>query len=173
MTMKKFLVAASAGALLLARVELATARPRTDRAACATAYTVGRELQQEGHLRQAEQAVADCVAGGCGRGLSKRCRLLRHQIQLDTPSVVPVVDQGGQPLVDVQVTVDGQPLTSRPDGRALPVDPGWHTFVFTAPDGAAVSEKVFIGLGQHNHPLHAALPPPRQPRPPAAVQGSP
>jgi hypothetical protein len=152
--------ALAALALLLARGgHGAPHRDRSDHASCLSALEVGRVLQQGDHFRQAETLLRDCLVPGCGPALNKHCRALHAQVLRGIPSVVPVVeDTGGQPLVDVEVTMDGQPLTSHPDGRSIPVDPGWHTFVFTGPDGASATEKVFIGEGQHNHPVPTSLP---------------
>src|SRR5256885_1949574 len=80
------------------------------------------------------------------------------QLGNDIPSVIPVVtDAAGSPRVDVQVTMDGELLTSRLDGRSLPVDPGVHEFTFSADGGVIATQKIMIVQGQRNQPLSVAL----------------
>ena len=46
-------------------------------------------------------------------------------------SVVPAAkDKKGRDIVDVKVSIDGKVVTETLDGKALPVDPGVHTFRF-------------------------------------------
>src|SRR5256885_1377897 len=68
------------------------------------------------------------------------------QLGNDIPSVIPVVtDAAGSPRVDVQVTMDGELLTSRLDGRSLPVDPGVHEFTFSADGGGTGAAFILWG----------------------------
>jgi hypothetical protein len=74
-----------------------------------------------------------CAKATCGGLLKQQCTNLYMQLESDIPSVVPLVtDDAGAPRVDVQVTMDGEVLTSRLDGRSLRVDPGLHEFSFSA-----------------------------------------
>jgi hypothetical protein len=150
-------------ALLLAGPGEAPGAPlRLDRAACHRAYGTAQSLERAGHLRQAEADLRSCMLPGCGAALARRCRRRWHALELDIPSVVPVVaDHRGQPVVEVDVTMDGELLTARADGRALRVDPGWHTFVFKAAGGATISERFFVAQGQRNQPIETTFPPPR------------
>src|SRR5262249_49517833 len=79
------------------------------------------------------------------------------QIQADIPSIVPVVtDETGATRDDVQVKMDGEILTSRLDGRALPVEPGNHDFSFEV-GGLAVSQKILMMEGQRNRQIAISL----------------
>jgi hypothetical protein len=150
-------------ALLLAAPVEAPARPASlDRATCHRAYQKAQSLERAGYLRQAEADLRSCMLPGCGAALTRRCRRRWQALELDIPSVVPVVtDHRGQPVVEVDVTMDGEVLTARADGRALRVDPGWHTFVFKAAGGATTSERFFVAEGQRNQPIETRFPPPR------------
>jgi hypothetical protein len=147
-------------ALLLAPAgEAQPAPPPLDRTACQRAYQSAQELGRAGHLRQAEADLRSCMFPGCGAALSKRCQRRWRELQQDIPSVVPVVaDQRGQPVVEIEVTMEGELLTPRADGRAVRVDPGWHTFVFKAAGGATTSERFFVAEGQRNQPIQVTLP---------------
>jgi hypothetical protein len=125
--------------------------------ACGVTFRSAVQLEQSGHLRQAKDMLLACMKPACG-GVKLRCTALFSQLEADTPSVVPlVVDEGGDPRVDVQVTMDNELLTSRLDGRALPVDPGLHEFSFSADGSVLASQKVMIVQGQRNRPINVAL----------------
>ena len=83
---------------------------------------------------------------------------LYAQLESDIPSVVPLVsDENGEPRVDVQVTIDNELLTSRLDGRALPIDPGMHEFSFTADGAVLATQRLMIVQGQRNRPIAITL----------------
>src|SRR5438105_4198057 len=95
--------------------------------ACLTAFRAAEASEQAGRLRVAKERLFLCAQPLCARAIRRQCALRFAQLDADIPSVVPVVqDEAGTPRADVQVAVDGEPLTSHLDGRALPVDPGTH-----------------------------------------------
>ena len=60
------------------------------------------------------------------------------------PTVVPMAkNAAGHDLSAVRVTLDGQPLRDLPDGTAIAIDPGEHTFAFEA-DGRHKTEETAI-----------------------------
>jgi hypothetical protein len=81
-----------------------------------------------------------------------------QQLDTDTPSIIPVVtDRGGAQTVDVRVTMDGELLASRIDGRSVDVDPGMHEFSFSTELGEVHSEQVLIIEGQRNRIISVEL----------------
>jgi hypothetical protein len=145
-------------ALVLSAKPGASAEPNKAKIkACGITFRTAVQLEQSGHLRQAKDTLLACMKATCG-GVKLRCTALFSQLESDTPSVVPlVVDEGGDPRTDVQVTMDNELLTSRLDGRALPVDPGLHEFSFSADGSVLASQKVMIVQGQRNRPINVAL----------------
>jgi hypothetical protein len=149
------------GAALLFCAKPGRAEPRSkgkERRACENAYKNAIALEQSAHLRQAKDLLLSCAKSSCGAVLRNRCASHYGQLEADIPSVVPLVTtETSEPRVDVQVTMDGELLTPRLDGRALPVDPGLHEFSFTV-DGTAIgTQKVMIVQGQRNRPLAVSL----------------
>ena len=146
---------------------------KNDKKACTDAYTQAQEKAQTAHLREAKELLAKCAKVVCGSFLQKECGTLYTQLEADIPSIVPLVtDDAGQPMVLVEVKMDGELLTSRLDGHALPVDPGSHEFSFGTDAGVFATRKVNIMQGQRNrtisvklkrgtNPSHAPLPAPR------------
>src|SRR5258708_27109498 len=124
---------------------------------CAAAYDSVRQSEGVGHLLQAKEQLLKCANSACSGWIRQQCSARYIQLEEDTPTVVPLAtDELGIVRVDVQVTVDGEPLTSHLDGRALPVDPGLHEFSFTA-DGVATKTKVMIVQGARNRPVAVTL----------------
>jgi hypothetical protein len=86
--------------------------------------------------------------------LARKCWTTHSELEVGIPSVVPVAtDDGGAPLVDVQLSMDGELLASRFDGRALPVDPGMHEFSFATGGHVFAVQRVLIAEGQHYRSL--------------------
>jgi hypothetical protein len=131
---------------------------KAERRACAATYKNALQVEQAGHLRQAKDLLLSCAKATCGALVKQQCTARYAQLESDIPSVVPLVsDENGEPRVDVQVTIDNELLTSRLDGRALPVDPGVHEFSFTADGAVVATQKVMIVQGQRNRPIAVAL----------------
>ena len=53
--------------------------------------------------------------------------------------------------------MDGQPLVSKLDGQALPMNAGPHTFHFEGPDGASLDVPILLKEGERNQTVSATL----------------
>jgi hypothetical protein len=119
--------------------------------ACLSVFRGAEASEQAGRLRAAKERLFLCAQPLCARAIRHECALRSSRIDADIPSVVLVVqDQSGTPESDVQVAVDGEPLTSHLDGRALPVDPGLRRFTFSKSGEVIARQSVMIAQGQHN-----------------------
>ncbi|HEY2900405.1 MAG TPA: hypothetical protein VGL59_07515 [Polyangia bacterium] len=128
-----------------------------DRRACQTAFMDGRQHLEAGRLREARRYFGTCADPVCGRSIEHECAARRTQLDGDIPSIVPVLlDRAGSPIVDAQVTVDGEPLTTHLDGRAFTVDPGLHEVSFDT-GSEVVAVKVLAGQGQRNQLVSASI----------------
>jgi hypothetical protein len=126
--------------------------------ACLTTFKDGQQLESHGRLRDAQQQYQSCANSSCGAFIKQQCSLRYSQLENDIPSVVAVaLDESGNPVADVQVSVDGQPLASKIDGRSLQVDPGLHEFSFRTLGGALSTQKILIMQGQRNRPISVEL----------------
>jgi hypothetical protein len=153
--------------------------PKSSANLCVRSEGRARERWQSGYLREALDLFQACTPASCGER-ARRCRAAVARLEQDLPTVIPVVlDASGAPLVDVQVTLDGQPFTSRIDGRGLAVNPGVHEFSFSTSGEVFHSEKLLIVEGQRNRLLSvrwagdavsaSAGSPPSEPAPVGAV----
>ena len=122
--------------------------------ACWTAYEDARQHEQAAQLREAKHLWQACANAACGSRLRETCATKSSQLDSDIPSIVPIVtDSAGAPRLDIEVRMDGRLLASRLDGRALPIDPGLHEFIFNALGGASVTQTLLVAQGQRNLPV--------------------
>lgn len=136
----------------------ALAQPPRGRAACEIVYKNALKLEKKAQLVEAHRKAASCARPECGPFLEQQCSVLADRIEGDLPSVVPVVtDEDGEPVVDVSVSMDGQPLCSQIDGHALSIDPGVHQFSFQKNGDVVAERKLIIAQGQRNRAIRVKL----------------
>src|SRR5882724_9911744 len=131
-TSRAFPIGALAATILLCSVPGHGASKRAKKAknACAAAHTRAQAREKAGKLREARELFSTCAAAQCGRAIKKDCATRYAQLETEIPSIIPVLVD--DPRKDVQVSVDGEILTSRLDGRPLSIDPGAHDLTFSA-----------------------------------------
>jgi hypothetical protein len=125
-------------------------------------------LRGEGHLRAARATLQRCVdASECSTEVRRRCAAELQALATEMPSIVIHVHDGrGNDLVDVSVTLDGEPLVTRLDGLAIPVDPGEHQFVFQRGSEPPISRTERVEPTDKFRPIELALPDPNAPEEP-------
>ncbi|WP_437663463.1 hypothetical protein [Sorangium sp. So ce1182] len=157
-----------AAALSLAGID---ARAQPSKRACAAAYERAQGLRRDGKLIAAREALIACSQPTCPAAAVADCGPWLAEVEKSLPSVVIAArDAGGRERLDVRVLVDGRLLAAALDGKALPVDPGPHTFRYEPAGGPAVEERVLIREGEKNRAITVILgaPPggaPPSPRP--------
>jgi hypothetical protein len=145
-------------------------RPARVQRVCELTYKRALKLEREGKLLQAQAEWQACAKSVCGRFMQRECTIRYEQVLADTPSIVATVtDADGASVVDVEVTMDGDLLASRIDGRAISIDPGLHEFSFERNETVVATQKIVILQGQRNHPLSVKLERPKEPLPMAVV----
>ncbi|MDP9149429.1 MAG: hypothetical protein M3O36_05755 [Myxococcota bacterium] len=141
----------------------ATTAAAKDKRACMPAYNAYKsalERQASGHEREARALLQSCAedAQAACAGLSQKCTARYNQLGAEMPSVVPLVsDDSGAPIVDVTVKIDGEPLTSKLDGKGLPVDIGLHEFSFATDGDVFATQRVLVAEGQRNRPISVVM----------------
>jgi hypothetical protein len=131
-----------------------------DKAACFDAAEKGQALRNDHKLVQARKQFPLCAAPSCPTTMQKDCSTWLDEVEKAMPTVVlSAKDAGGNDVIDVVVTMDGQPLATKLDGTAIAVDPGAHTFRFEWPDGTSRERQVLIAEWQKALVVAVALPP--------------
>jgi hypothetical protein len=147
-----------------------------DKAACLQAASKGQRLRDQHDLLAARDQFRVCSAASCPGVVQRDCTAWLADVDKTLPTVVVTAKDGaGADLVDVVVTLDGQPLQTRLDGRAVPMNAGPHTFHFEGPGGTKLDQQVVISEGRKEQtvavvlgPKPAAGPPPGGEQPPPA-----
>ena len=127
----------------------AASRARADVQACLVASEKGQRARTAGKLREAREQFLLCSSDGCPAMVRRDCAQWQGEVIATLPSVVlGAKDRGGRDLFDVTVTVDGEPLVTKLDGKSLPIDPGPHTFKFEMPGAPPVVERALVKEGE-------------------------
>lgn len=133
-------------------------------AVCGDAYARAQQLRNDRKLLQARDALRICAQPTCKDFIIKDCTSWLDQVQASLPTVVPVAaDETGTPLAGVKVSMDGQVLLEKVEGRSVEVDPGAHTFTFERPDGTKMDKAVIVPEGERDRRVLATFPSPRAP----------
>ena len=118
---------------------------------CTDAYAEAQSLRDAHKLRQAREQLRICSQPSCTAFIVKDCTAWLDAVEKSLPTLVFSARDGlGRDLLDVHVTVEGQPLVSTLDGEAVPVDPGPHTFRFERADGTSATQEVLVKEGDKN-----------------------
>lgn len=126
--------------------------------AAVSAYKDAVEQSKAGHLRDARASLATCMQATVCGGLVPKCKAFSDKLAEKMSSVIPVVvDQSGAPLLDVQVKLDDQLVTSHLDGMAVLVDPGPHEFAFANDKGVFATQKVLVLEGQRDRAVTVTI----------------
>jgi hypothetical protein len=142
-------MAIAAGVLLA----LAPRPARADDAkkACTAAYDAAQSLRDAHKLREAREQLRICSQSSCTAFIARDCTEWLDAVERSLPTVVfSAKDRAGRDVLQVRVTVDGQPLVEALDGTAVPVDAGPHTFRFEQADGTSATQQVLVKEGDKN-----------------------
>jgi hypothetical protein len=148
-------------------------RPEDEVAACVKAAEDAQTQRSAHKLLAARMRFLACAQTTCPAVVRNDCAVWLSDVERLIPTVVvSAKDPSGAELIDVRVLVDGEPLASRLDGLAQPVDPGIRLFRFEREGVAPVEREVVIREGERGRRLSIVLaspevapPRPEKPKP--------
>ncbi len=146
--MPKMLLRGSAVAAATALVSIAGPALADTKADCAKAYEASQEQRSSGKLRAARESLVTCSQSACPAFIKKDCAKWLSDVEGAIPTVVFSAKAGSEDLSDVKVTLGDQTLTEQLDGKAIPMDPGTHTFVFDSPKHGSKELKFVVKEGK-------------------------
>ena len=161
-----FLAPLGAAVVITAPAHRAYADDRPDKQACVAAYEEAQQLRKDGKLTSSRARLLVCAQDSCPAVVRRDCTVWLAEVEQATPTVVLAARApGGQDAVEVTVSLDGKPLAKRLDGKALPLDPGPHTFRFELPSAQvpAREETILLHEGERNRQVLADFQPPAAP----------
>jgi hypothetical protein len=128
---------------------LASLPASADVQACLAASEKGQRARSAGRLREARDLFQVCGAEGCPAMVRRDCAQWQGEVVAALPSVVfGAKDRQGRDLFDVTVSMDGETLVRKLDGKSVNVDPGPHTFKFEIAGAQAVVERALVKEGE-------------------------
>lgn len=140
--------------LLLAVPGVASA----DVQACLAASEKGQKLRSQGKLREARENFVVCGAEACPNLVRHDCSQWNSELAATLPTVVfGAKDRSGKDLFDVTVSMDGEVLIKKLDGKSVTVDPGKHTFKFEAPGLPPLTETDLVKEGEKARVINVTL----------------
>jgi len=168
---------------ILVPAPVAEAADAVTPATCIAANEQAGPLRHSGRLREARAKLRLCSAQSCPGAVRKDCIAGAAQAEADVPTVAfAVQDPDGNDLTAVKVSLDGESLAERLDGKALDVDPGEHLFRFESAGHPTVEKRLVIVEGEKNRrervvmgepkAVAPVVAPPVVVSPPAAVSNS-
>jgi hypothetical protein len=116
---------------------------------CLNAHESAQELEKKDDLLAAREALQVCAAAACPSMIQTDCTTWLAQNVEATPSVLLGATVDGEYVFDVTVTIDGNPLVRRLDGRSVEVNPGLHAFVFERSGSPPIRRMQIIA--EHDH----------------------
>jgi hypothetical protein len=163
----RFPLRGAALAVVVCLASPASAQPA--KAQCVFAAEEGQRLRAQGKLREALARFTSCASDACPVVVRTDCVGWRAEVDAAVPTVVVravAAEDPGRELYDVQVSIDGVPVTEKLDGGELPVNPGEHHVTFKAAERTPVTDSVVVRVGEKHRLLTVALP---STHPPAVI----
>lgn len=151
-------LAARSGSAQTVRRSDAASADEDRKMACATAFEETQRLRNASRYLEANREVLKCSNPDCGALLSEECGRMHSELQAATPSVVFAArDKAGNELPNVSVRIDQDPSVVPLDGKPVMIDPGNHTFSFSAAGHELHSQQVVVLTGEHFRPISVVL----------------
>lgn len=117
---------------------------------CREAHEDAQVSRNKGTLLAARKKLRICAAQICPSIVRADCVEWLDQIETRIPSIVVEAKADEGDVFDVEVQVEGEPLATRLDGRAIEVDPGLHTFRFTRAGSPPIEQKTIVREGERS-----------------------
>lgn len=155
-------IATAATLLVVASSGIARAEPD-----CPTASEEGQRARDQGKSLEARELFRACSKATCPGVVRKDCTKWLGELEESIPSIVIAARDGaGADLTNVRVSIDGQEVATRTDGKAIPLNPGEHTLRFEAPNLPPKTESIVVRTGEKNRLVKVQLGEPAKVAPP-------
>jgi len=138
-----------ASAVVVVWLTLAGPATAASKDQCIDANEKGQDLRHAGRFSAARQQLARCSDPSCPGVLRDDCTVRLDELERAQPTIIfGAKDGSGADLIDVHVSVDGQPLIDHLDGKPVNVDSGAHTFTFEVAGQPSLTRKLVVTEGE-------------------------
>jgi hypothetical protein len=149
-------LAAATVALPPRRSEAAPAGTR----ACIEAHREAQIERGKSQLRTARARLEACVKEECPAPIQKECATWLTEVEAAIPTiVVSGTDASGRDISTAVVSIDGEEVARRLDGKPIAVDPGEHRITIMLADGQKQERTVVVGQSEKDRRVALVLPP--------------
>jgi hypothetical protein len=149
--------------LLLAVADLAPRLARATDKECLDAHVDAQQLRGAGKLRAAKEKLLACSAKACHSLVRVDCTRWLSEVSASLPTVIVAAkDSAGNDLSEVKVSVDGETLLARLDGKAIEIDPGRHKLRYEHEGSAPVETEVLVNETEKDRALSVTFASPEQ-----------
>ena len=135
-------------------------------AECLASSETAESLRRDGRYREARKAFASCGADSCPAVVRRDCIASLTEVDRLEPTLVFAArDEHGDDVADVVVSIDGEVVSEKLDGKPIGVDAGQHVVMFIAgPRYRDERVNVVARTGEKNRIVSVQLTP-QQPAP--------
>jgi hypothetical protein len=140
-------------ALLVSLAPRAAAAEPGDVTVCLQKHEAAQLARRDGKLRAAHTALLACSHAACPGAIRSDCVDWLTEVERDIPSVVLSARSPKGDELGARVTMDGEVLATRLDGRPVEIDPGEHVFRFEVPPYPPVEQRIVVRTGEKNREL--------------------
>lgn len=127
---------------------------------CYASYESAQQLRNKGELVAARDELRVCADPSCPAAVTTDCGPWLAAVEGSIPTVTFVVkDEKGGDLEDVSVKMDGKEIVTKLDGKAVPLNPGVHTFTFSSANRLTDEKKVTVHEGEKARTIDVTLMP--------------
>jgi hypothetical protein len=115
-------------------------------------------MRDRGKVIEARELFRVCARTSCPAVVRKDCSKWLAEIEESVPTIV-IAARGpsGADIIDLKVSVDGEVVATRADGKPIAINPGEHTLRFEAEGVPPKTEPVVIRTGEKNRMLRVEL----------------
>jgi hypothetical protein len=120
-----------------------------DKKECLDAAERGQSLRDDGKYRDARESFLSCARDVCPKILVQSCTRWLRELDQDAPTIVlGAKNEEDKDVIDVKVSVDGEPFATVLDGKPLLADSGKHVLRFERDGSVAVEQEVVLRAGE-------------------------
>jgi len=121
-----------------------------DKQACVSAYEHAQVLKREGKLRASREKLRMCARDVCPALVRNDCIAWLDQVDRALPSVVIEAKRDDADLTVAKVTLDGNVVSQRLDGKAIELEAGEHVVKVETEGGAPMEQTIVVREGEKN-----------------------
>ena len=165
-----YLLASLGIALSIGVVPVVARADAGEKEACAKSYEAAQRFRKKGQLRASRRELLECARATCPAVLSTDCASWLRDLDAALPTIVPVVRDGeGRDVVDARVSVDGELVASKLEGRALEIDPGQHVLRVVVEGREPLEQTIVVREGERRRAVTVSFPSARPTGPTSAT----